>query len=143
MEDYSMLIKMIDNLVGKQVAFSDSVTLGQASKAIEDLTAQLADKDYLIQQQTEEIQRLKRDVKKQQENMFELAKGLYKTGVFTADGREIMKGDKVKGLFLYAQPVTGTVIFRDGSFGVEWDRGGAHEFTPFTSTCNVRWEVVS
>ena len=116
-------------------------TLNDGATAIEELTAQVRDKDYLIQQQTDEIERLRRDVKKQQEKMIELAKGLYKTGVFTVDGREIMKGDKVKGLFLYAQPVTGTVIFRDGSFGVEWDRGGTNEFTPFTSTCNVRWEV--
>ena len=64
------------------------------------------------------------------------------TGVFATDGTEIMKGDKVTGLFLYAQPITGSVIFRDGSFGVEWDRGGTMEFTPFTSTCNVKWEVV-
>lgn len=113
-----------------------------AANSIEELMAQVRDKDYLIQQQADEIECLRRDVKKQQEKMIELAKGLYKTGVFTADGREIMKGDKVKGLFLYAQPVIGTVIFRDGSFGLEWDRGGAMEFTPFTSTCNVRWEVV-
>ena len=113
------------------------------TKLIEALQAEVADKDYLIQQQADEIERLRRDVKKQHDKMFELAKGLYKTGVFTADGREIMKGDKVKGLFLYAQPVTGTVIFRDGSFGLELDRGGSMEFTPFTSTCNVRWEVVS
>lgn len=117
--------------------------LKDAATSIEELMAQVKDKDYLIQQQTEEIQRLQRDVKKQQEKMIELAKGLYKTGVFTADGREIIKGDKVKGLFLYAQPVTGTVIFRDGSFGLEWDRGGALEFTPFTSTCNVKWEIVT
>ena len=105
--------------------------------------AELKDKDYLIQQQADEIERLRRDVKKQQEKMIELAKGMIKTGVFTADGREIMKGDKVNGLFLYAQPVTGTVIFRDGSFGLEWDRGGSMEFTPFTSTCNVKWEIVT
>lgn len=142
MEDYSMLLKLIENLGKEQKSFPDSVTLGQAHKAIEDLTAEIRDKDYLIQQQADEIERLRRDVKKQQEKMIELAKGLIKTGVFTADGREIIKGDKVKGLFLHAQPVTGTVIFRDGSFGLEWDRGGTMEFTPFTSTCNVRWEVV-
>ena len=45
-----------------------------ALKHIEDLTAQLADKDYLIQQQADEIERLRRDVKKQHEKMIELAK---------------------------------------------------------------------
>ena len=90
MEDYSMLIKMINNLVGKQVAFSDSVTLGQASKAIEDLTAQLADKDYLIQQQADEIERLRRDVNKQHEKMIELAKKLPKRGQYV-HGRELSR----------------------------------------------------
>ena len=68
---------------------------------------------------------------------------LNQTGVYAKDGREILKGDKVNGLFLYAQPITGTVIFKDGSFGVEWERGGTMEFTPFTSTCNVKWEIVN
>ena len=51
-----------------------------AATAIEELMAQVKDKDYLIQQQTEEIQRLQRDVKKQQKKMIELAKGLPKRG---------------------------------------------------------------
>lgn len=34
----------------------------------------MRDKDYLIQQQADEIERLRRDVKKQQEKMFGLAK---------------------------------------------------------------------
>ena len=46
----------------------------KAATAIEELAAQVKDKDYLIQQQTEEIQLLQRDVKKQQEKMIELAK---------------------------------------------------------------------
>ena len=51
-----------------------------AADAIEELEAQVRDKDYLIQQQTEEIQRLQRDVKKQQEKMIELAGKLPKKG---------------------------------------------------------------
>lgn len=51
-----------------------------ADAAIEELMAQVKDKDYLIQQQAEEIQRLRADVKKQQEKMIELAKGLPKRG---------------------------------------------------------------
>lgn len=47
----------------------------EAATAIEELMAQVKDKDYLIQQQIEEIERLQRDVKKQQEKMIELAKG--------------------------------------------------------------------
>lgn len=49
-------------------------TLVDGAVAIEELMAQVRDKDYLIQQQAEEIERLRRDVKKQQEKMIELAK---------------------------------------------------------------------
>ena len=47
-------------------------TLNDGATAIEELTAQVRDKDYLIQQQADEIERLRRDVKKQQEKMFEV-----------------------------------------------------------------------
>ena len=56
-------------------------------KRIEELSAQLADKDYLIQQQADEIERLWRDVKKQQEKMIELAKKLPKRGEWTEENR--------------------------------------------------------
>lgn len=49
-------------------------------EALTQSSAELKDKDYLIQQQAEEIERLRRDVKKQQEKMFELAKQLPKRG---------------------------------------------------------------
>lgn len=49
-------------------------TLNDGATAIEELTAQVRDKDYLIQQQADEIERLRRDVKKQQDKMIELAK---------------------------------------------------------------------
>ena len=45
--------------------------------------AELKDKDYLIQQQADEIQRLKADVKRQQDKMFELAKKLPKRSQWT------------------------------------------------------------
>lgn len=47
--------------------------------------AELKDKDYLIQQQADEIERLRRDVKKQHEKMIELAKA-----------RELKEMDEVK-----------------------------------------------
>lgn len=43
-------------------------------KLKEEKDALLKDKDYLIQQQADEIERLRRDVKKQKEKMIELAK---------------------------------------------------------------------
>ena len=51
-------------------------------KLKEEKDALLNDKDYLIKQQAEEIDRLRRDVKKQQEKMIELAKGLPKHGEY-------------------------------------------------------------
>ena len=53
------------------------------SSAIEELMAQVRDKDYLIQQQADEIERLRREVKKQQDKMIELAKKLPKRGKWT------------------------------------------------------------
>ena len=51
-----------------------------AAAAIEELSAQLADKDYQIREQWDEIQRLRADVKRQQDKMIELAKKLPKRG---------------------------------------------------------------
>ena len=56
-------------------------------KRIEELSAQLADKDCLIQQQADEIERLRRDVKKQQEKMIELAKKIPKRGEWVEENR--------------------------------------------------------
>ena len=57
--------------------------LKDAATSIEELMAQVKDKDYLIQQQADEIERLRRDVKKQQEKMIELAKKLPKRSQWT------------------------------------------------------------
>lgn len=83
------------------------------------------------------------DLRQVSEKLFAAETKLKQTGVFAYDGREILKGDQVRGLFLYGLPITGTVVFRSGSFGVEWDRGEVKEFTPFTSTCNVSWEILT
>lgn len=55
---------------------------------------------------------------------------------------KMFEGDIVTGLFLHSMPVNGVVSFRDGSFGLLWDRAGAETFTPFTSMCNVEYEVI-
>ncbi len=82
------------------------------------------------------------DLRQMSEKLFAAETKLKQTGVYASDGQEILKGDRVRGLFLYGLPITGEVVFRSGSFGVEWDRGEVKEFTPFTSTCNVSWEIV-
>lgn len=64
------------------------------------------------------------------------------TGLADKNGVPICEGDVVSGLFLYALPINGVATFRDGSFGLRWIRGGWEEFTPFTSMCNVTYEVL-
>ena len=64
------------------------------------------------------------------------------TGLYDKNGKRIFEGDIVTGLFLHSMPVNGVVAFRDGSFGLLWDRAGAETFTPFTSMCNVQYEVI-
>lgn len=64
------------------------------------------------------------------------------TGLTDKDGTEICEGDIVKGLFFYGVSVVSKVIFKDGSFGLEWNRGNVKEFFPFTSICNVSYEVI-
>lgn len=58
----------------------DADLIERAADAIEELSAQLADKDKLIELQFDEIQRLRADVKRQQKKMIELAKQLPKRG---------------------------------------------------------------
>lgn len=64
------------------------------------------------------------------------------TGLTDKNGKRIFEGDVISGLFLYALPINGVCVFRNGSFGLEWERGKAKEFTPFTSMCNVHYEVI-
>jgi uncharacterized phage protein (TIGR01671 family) len=64
------------------------------------------------------------------------------TGLTDKNGKRIFEGDVVSGLFLYALPINGVCVFKEGAFGLEWERGKAKEFTPFTSMCNVQYEVV-
>ena len=64
------------------------------------------------------------------------------TGLTDKNGKKIFEGDIVTGLFLHSMPVNGIAAFRDGSFGLLWDRAGAETFNAFTSMCNVEYEVI-
>lgn len=63
---------------------------------------------------------------------------------FVPDKNGVMmyEGDIVTGLFLFGMSINAVVAFKDGSFGLEWCRGGANTFTAFTSICNVEYEVI-
>lgn len=64
------------------------------------------------------------------------------TGLTDKNGRRIFEGDAIEGLHLFGKTVVGVVAFEGGAFGVRWQRGEVAMFTPFTSVCNVEWEVV-
>lgn len=64
------------------------------------------------------------------------------TGVPDKNDKIMYTGDTVKGLFLWGKEILSTVAFENGSFGLKWMRGDIEEFYPFTSMCNVQYEIV-
>lgn len=64
------------------------------------------------------------------------------TGLTDKNGKKIFEGDIVKGLFLHGSSVLSVVTFKDGAFGLEWNRGTVKTFSAFTSICNVTYEKI-
>lgn len=64
------------------------------------------------------------------------------TGLNDKYGKRIFEGDIVLGLFHYELAAKGVVTFRDGAFGLRWNRGKVREFSAFTSICNVDYKVI-
>ena len=64
------------------------------------------------------------------------------TGLKDKNGKRIFEGDIVLGLFHYELAAKGVVTFRDGAFGLRWNRGKVREFSAFTSICNVDYKVI-
>ena len=65
------------------------------------------------------------------------------TGLTDKNGKKIFEGDIVAGaVWWQEEKKNGIVTFRYGSFGLIWYRGEAEQFHPFTSMCNVEYEVV-
>ena len=59
------------------------------------------------------------------------------------NGVEMYEGDIVYGAAYWLERYKPAVVtFRNGSFGLLWHRGDVEEFNPFTSMCNVEYEVV-
>lgn len=60
-----------------------------------------------------------------------------------ANGTKIFEGDIVAGaVYWLGKQKNGIVAFRDGSFGLIWHRGDVEQFNPFTSMCNIEYEVI-
>lgn len=64
------------------------------------------------------------------------------TGLKDKYGKRIFEGDIVLGLHHHELAVNGVVTFRDGAFGLQWNRGKVREFSAFTSICHVTYEVI-
>lgn len=65
------------------------------------------------------------------------------TSLYDKNGKKIFEGDIVAGaLHWLEQKKNGVVTFREGSFGLLWYRGEAEHFNPFTSMCNITYEVI-
>ena len=64
------------------------------------------------------------------------------TGLTDKNGTKIFEGDVVRGRFLFEREILSVVTFKDGAFGLEWNRGKAKEFSAFTSMCNIEYEVI-
>ena len=63
--------------------------------------------------------------------------------VIDKNGVEMYEGDIVYGAAHWLERYKPAVVtFRNGSFGLLWHRGDVEEFNPFTSMCNVEYEVV-
>lgn len=65
------------------------------------------------------------------------------TGLTDKNGIKIFEADIVAGAVHWLERMkNGVVVFRDGSFGLLWHRGEVEQFAPFTSLCNVEYEVI-
>lgn len=72
------------------------------------------------------------------------ASTLNHTHKYDKNGREILVGDKVNGVFLFGMPVVGVCDFseKELAYGIKWKRGDVDEFYAFCKACNIEWEVV-
>lgn len=64
------------------------------------------------------------------------------TGLTDESGKKIFEGDIVTGLFNFGLIINSICEFNDGSFGLKARQCGAEHFHPFTSMCNISYDVI-
>lgn len=64
------------------------------------------------------------------------------SGIYDKYGVAICEGNKVRGVFYQQMPVDAVCRFKNGAFGLEWNRGEFKDFHAFCQMCNVEYEVV-
>jgi uncharacterized phage protein (TIGR01671 family) len=87
--------------------------------------------------------------------IYEMAKGLPKieeveensvgqySCVCDKNNLEMCEGDIIYGAAHWLERYKPAVVtFRNGSFGLLWHRGDIEVFNPFTSMCNIEYEVI-
>lgn len=63
------------------------------------------------------------------------------TGLTDKNGTRIFEGDIVKGLFVFGE-ISSVVIFKYGSFGIEWNIDEIKVLDPFLGLRNIECEVI-
>ena len=63
------------------------------------------------------------------------------TGLTDKNGKKIFEGDIVKGLFVFGE-ISSVVIFKYGSFGIEWNIDEIKVLDPFLGLRNIECEVI-
>lgn len=64
------------------------------------------------------------------------------SGVPDKNGTLMYEGDIINALFDFGMPIKSICAFRNGAFGLLAKQHGAEHFHPFTSLCNIKYEVV-
>lgn len=64
------------------------------------------------------------------------------SGVPDKNGKLMFEGDVVNALLDFGMPIKSVCAFRDGSFGLLAKQHGAEHFHPFTSLCNISYEII-
>lgn len=64
------------------------------------------------------------------------------TTLHDKNGKLMYTGDIINALLDFGMPIKSVCAFRDGSFGLLAKQHGAEHFHPFTSLCNISYEII-